>query len=61
MEKKKEEKERIRKEYGKERTQKMCSFRLDNELEDFLNSKPNKGRFINDAIRKAMKDEPWDY
>lgn len=44
---------RIRKEGIKHgtRTQKMCSFRLDNDLELWLNSQPNKGRYLNDLIR----------
>ncbi len=52
-----EEKERIRKEYGKkgERTQKMMSFRVDNEVLDWLESQPNKGRYINNLIADDMK------
>lgn len=37
-----------------ERTQKMFSFRLDFDLIDYLDSQPNKGRFINDLIRAHM-------
>lgn len=52
-----EEKERIRKEYGKkgERTQKMMSFRVDNEVLEWLESQPNKGRYINNLIADDMK------
>lgn len=34
------------------RTQRMMSFRLDNNLEEWLNRQPNKGRYINELIRK---------
>lgn len=49
---KKEEKERIRKAYGKkgERTQRMMAFRVDQELIPWLDSQANKGRYINDLI-----------
>lgn len=33
-------------------TQKMMSFRLDNELEEHLGKQVNKGRYINNLIRK---------
>lgn len=36
-----------------ERTQKMFSFRLDLDLVDYLESQPNKGRFLNELIRQA--------
>lgn len=36
------------------RTQKMFSFRLDLDLVEYLESQPNKGRFLNDLIREAM-------
>lgn len=36
------------------RTQRMFSFRLDEDLFEYLNSVPNKGRYINDLIRMAM-------
>lgn len=39
------------------RTQKMINFRLDADLLEFLNTKENKGRFINDVIRDRMKFE----
>lgn len=47
-----EETVRVRKEYGKkgERTQKMMSFRVDNDLIEWLESQPNKGRYINTLI-----------
>lgn len=35
--------------------QKMFSFRIDCRLLAWLNSKPNKGRYINDLISKDMK------
>ena len=43
---------RIRKEYGKrgERTQKMMAFRVDVENLEWLESQPNKGRYINQLI-----------
>lgn len=49
---KEEVSERVRKEYGKkgERTQKMMSFRVDNEVLEWLESQPNKGRYINNLI-----------
>lgn len=56
MEQKKEEKERMRKAYAKkgERSQRTMSFRLDNELADWLSRQPNKGRYINELIRADM-------
>ena len=56
----KNEKEPLRKEGRKkgERTQKMVSFRLDNDLIDWLQRQPNKGRFINNLIRHDMV-ESW--
>ena len=53
-----EEKKKLRKEYGKHgdgSTQKMFSFRLDKVVESWLNSKPNKGRYLNELIRSDMK------
>lgn len=52
-----EEKVRVRKEYGKhgERTQKMMSFRVDNDLIEWLESQPNKGRYINNLIAEDKK------
>lgn len=48
-----EKKERIKRKFAKrgERSQKMVSFRLDNENEFWLSSMPNKGRYINNLIR----------
>ena len=47
-----EEQQRTRKEYAKkgERSQKMMSFRVDNDLIDWLESQTNKGRYINNLI-----------
>lgn len=51
----KEEKTRVRKEYNKVgSSQKMMSFRVDNELLDWLQSRGNKGRYINDLVRADM-------
>lgn len=36
------------------RTQKMMSFRLDDDLSEWLNRQPSKGRYINELIRKDM-------
>lgn len=33
-------------------SQKMMNFRLDLDLLDWLSTKPNKGRYINDLIRE---------
>lgn len=33
-------------------TQKMMSFRLDNDLEEYLGKQVNKGRYINNLIRQ---------
>lgn len=33
-------------------TQKMMSFRLDNDLEEYLVKQVNKGRYINNLIRE---------
>lgn len=50
---KKETTERQRKAYAPkgERSQRTMTFRLDNELAEWLNQQPNKGRYINDLIR----------
>lgn len=37
-----------------ERTQRPFCFRLDNDIRERLNTVPNKGRFINDAIRDKL-------
>ena len=56
MSKKVEESERQRREYGArgERTQKPFTFRVDNEISEWLESKPNKGRYLNDLVRADM-------
>lgn len=48
----KQEKELVRKGGNAKgvRTQKMVSFRLDNDLEDWLSKSPNKGRLINQLL-----------
>ena len=48
-----EKKESTRRRYAKrgETSQKMMSFRLDQENEFWLSSFPNKGRYINNLIR----------
>lgn len=48
----KTEKTRIRRKYAKQgnRSQKMISFRLDQENEFWLSTQPNKGRYINRLI-----------
>lgn len=53
MTKKIDENNRVRKAYATrgERDQKMVNFRCDLENIEKLNRQPNKGRFINDAIR----------
>lgn len=47
-----EQKERVRKEYAKkgERSQKMMTFRVDNENVSWLDKQTNKGRYINNLI-----------
>ena len=54
-----QEKERTRREYASKgaRSQKMISFRLDLENIDYLNTKANKGRFINELIAPARAQE----
>lgn len=54
-----QEKERIRREYASKgnRSQKMMAFRLDLENIDYLNTKANKGRFINELIATARAQE----
>lgn len=57
MTKKKEPTERIRKERKNgERTQKAMTFRVDNDLIEWLNAQANKGRAINNAIRAAAAE-----
>ena len=59
MEQKKEEKERMKKVYAPagQRSQKMLTFRCDNDLLTWLSKQPNKGRYINDVIRQDMLDK----
>ena len=50
--KEQEQKERQRKEYAKDgRSQKMMSFRLDNDNAAWLEQFPNKGRYLNNLIK----------
>lgn len=50
--KEQEQKERQRKEYAKDgRSQKMMSFRLDNDNAEWLEQFPNKGRYLNNLIK----------
>jgi hypothetical protein len=53
MEQKETQRERVRKipTPNGSQSQKMMNFRLDLDLLDWLDSKPNKGRYINDLIR----------
>lgn len=52
--KKKEETERLRRQYTKGgRGQTMVTFRLDNENAEWLNAQSNKGRAINNLIAAA--------
>lgn len=39
---------------GDGRTQKRIGVAIDSELEDWLNTKPNKNRYINELIRQDM-------
>jgi len=54
-----QEKERTRREYASKgtRSQKMMAFRLDLENIEYLNTKVNKGRFINELIATARAQE----
>lgn len=40
-----------------EQAQRMMSFRLDYENAEYLNTKPNKGRFINDLLARERAKE----
>lgn len=53
MEQKETQRERVRKipTPNGSHSQKMMNFRLDLDLLDWLNTKPNKGRYLNDLIR----------
>jgi hypothetical protein len=57
MTKKVTDEERQRKEYAARgtRTQKHLSFRIDFDNLEKVNRQPNKGRYINDAIRAYEK------
>lgn len=57
MTKKLEEGERVRKAYSPrgERGQKMFNFRCDLENWEWLQHQPNKGRIVNELIRKARE------
>lgn len=50
---------RTRREYASKgsRSQKMMAFRLDLENIEYLNTKVNKGRFINELIATARAQE----
>lgn len=52
MKQKEEEKKRVRRPYAAkgERSQKMMTFRVDNENLSWLEQQPNKGRYINELI-----------
>lgn len=39
------------------RTQKAMTFRLDDELSEWLSHQPNKGRYINDLILADMQEK----
>lgn len=52
--------ERIRNKRG-QRTQTMFNFRLDNDLRPLLDAQPNKGRFLNELIRRALKGGEFDW
>ena len=56
MTKKLEEAERVRKAYAPRgsRGQKMFNFRLDLDLWEQLQHVPNRGRFVNEAIRAYL-------
>lgn len=52
-----DEKKQERKAYAKrgQRSQKMVTFRLDNELIKYLEREENKGRFINEALNLRFR------
>lgn len=61
-----EQKKQARKDYAKgekrgEKTQKMISFKLDLKLLTWLNSKSNKGRYINELIERDIKQALTNY
>lgn len=55
MDNRKEETGSVRKAYAPkgQRSQKMMTFRLDNDNAEWLSQQPNKGRYINDLIAAA--------
>lgn len=59
MTKKLTDEQRIRKVYAAdgERGQKMFNFRCDLENWEWLQKQPNKGRCVNELIRKAREEE----
>lgn len=61
--KQKENKQRSRRDYAAhgERNQTMMSFRLDNELSEWLSQQTNKGRYINDLIKADMNYHGKDF
>lgn len=54
-----EKQQRTRRTYAKrgQRSQTMMSFRIDNELIEWLTSQHNMGRYINELIKTDMKHE----
>lgn len=63
MKKSNEPQERQRREYAPagSRSQRMMSFRIDNDLLDWLNCHTNcKGRFINNVLRDFISRSPPD-
>lgn len=57
MGKKLTDEKRVKKAYAPkgQRSQKMYNFRLDIDLWEALQKVENKGRFVNEAIRNALK------
>lgn len=53
----KTDKQRTKREYAAkgQRSQKMMTFRLDNENAEWLSKQINKGRYINDLISKDKR------
>lgn len=54
--KQKVQKERVKKQYAEDgtRSQKPFTFRVDNEVQDWLDQQCNKGRYINNLIAADM-------
>lgn len=62
MEKKTEKQARKERAKNGEKTQKMMSFRLDSENLEWLQGIKNKGRLINDLIKRRREEERrWRY